>query len=467
MQAHLPPSLLIAATPLPQAGPPTPSARATAANNEASFSRQLEQTRQARAQQSARPALPEPAPKAPAPPPPAASASARNAQADSAQRNEAARASARAAAARKGDAPPPKAESSAADPPSEAADSDPTQTTPASASELLALLGPAPEPASVPVEPARAAASTSATLPLADPAAAAAAAAAAASAAAAAGPTARPSALPQTLPDTAAGRAAAPGTTLASAGPEAALGLAAQTATPDPRGAAGNDHPALTAGTEPTPWQQAQAAALAENNPLARDGLEARRSERATPLDSTDRGLAALGPTGAANPTTNPTTNTPKAAEVAQASLATPATSAEFRAALGAQVSIFARAGVQRAELHLNPAELGPVSIQIVLDGQQAQVNFGADSPLTRQILEAGMPELAGALRDAGLTLTGGGVSQHAGGQRQDGNGSGSAGGPSSNAQSGTAADGTTDAQVEQIRRSAVRVAQGGVDFYA
>ncbi len=460
MQAHLPPSLVIAAAPLPQASPSTPSARATVPNGEASFSRQLEQTRQTRAQQNARPAAPEPAPKAPAPPPPAANASARNTQSDSAYRNEATRASARAAAARKGDAPPAKAESSAAEAQSDAADTDPSQTAAASASELLALLGPAPEPAAVPVEPARAAA-TGTTLPLADPAAAAAAAADGAAGAPATATAARPAAVPQALPNDAAVHAAAPAATLASAGPEAALAVPAQTAARDPRGASGNDNTAIAA--EPASWQQAQAAALAENNPFAREGLDTRRSERATPLDSTDRGLAALGPTAAANPTTN----TPKAAEVAQASLATPATSAEFRAALGAQVSIFARAGVQQAELHLNPAELGPVSIQIVLDGQQAQVNFGADSPLTRQIIEAGMPELAGALRDAGLTLTGGGVSQHGGGQRQDGNGSGSAGGPSSNAQSGTAADGTTDAQVEQIRRSAVRVAQGGVDLYA
>ncbi len=464
MQALLPPSLVIAATPLPQAGPSTPSApsaRATT-NNEASFSRQLEQTRQARAQQSARPASPEPAPKAPAPPPPAATASARNVQADSAQRNEATRASARAAAARKGDAPAPKAESGTTDAPSDAAESDSTQQTPsASAGELMALLCPAPEPAAVPVEPARAAA-TSATLAPADLAAAAADAAASAAAGAAAAATAAgPAALPQALPNDAAGRAAAPAM-LASAGPEAALTLPAQPAARDPRDASGNDTTAIAAGAEPTLWQQAQAAALAENNPPAREGLDARRGERATPLDSNDRALAPLGAAGPAGPTTQAT----KAAEVAQASLATPATSAEFRAALGAQVSIFARAGVQQAELHLNPAELGPVSIQIVLDGQQAQVNFGADSPLTRQIIESGMPELAGALRDAGLTLTGGGVSQHAGGQRQDGNPDGSAGG-ATRAQSDTSAGGSNDAQVEQIRRSAVRVAQGGVDFYA
>jgi flagellar hook-length control protein FliK len=69
---------------------------------------------------------------------------------------------------------------------------------------------------------------------------------------------------------------------------------------------------------------------------------------------------------------------------------------------------------VQHAELHLNPAEMGPVSVQIVMDGTQARVDFGADLAATRHAIEAGLPELASALRDAGFTLAGGGVSQHA-----------------------------------------------------
>ncbi len=85
----------------------------------------------------------------------------------------------------------------------------------------------------------------------------------------------------------------------------------------------------------------------------------------------------------------------------------------EFAGALGVQVSVLARNGVQQAELHLNPAEMGPVSIQIVMDGSRAHVQFGADVAATRQAIEAGLPELASALADAGFTLAGGGVSQH------------------------------------------------------
>ena len=100
-------------------------------------------------------------------------------------------------------------------------------------------------------------------------------------------------------------------------------------------------------------------------------------------------------------------------------SLATPVNAPEFREALALQVSLLARDGVQTAELHLNPADMGPVSIQIVMEGNQARVDFGADVAATRKAIEDGMPELASALRDAGFTLAGGGVSQHAKGQGQ------------------------------------------------
>ena len=134
---------------------------------------------------------------------------------------------------------------------------------------------------------------------------------------------------------------------------------------------------------------------------------------------------------------------------------------ADFSQALGIQVSVLARGGVQHAELQLNPAEMGPVSVQIVMDGTRAQVDFGADMAATRQAIEAGLPQLAGALSDAGFTLTGGGVSQHAGGRsgsqesaRGDASGSGARRGADA---------GAIEAGVPRWRRT---VAAGGVDLY-
>ena len=96
----------------------------------------------------------------------------------------------------------------------------------------------------------------------------------------------------------------------------------------------------------------------------------------------------------------------------AEARIAVPLDSPGFAPALGAQVSLFARDGVQTAWLQLNPAEMGPISVQIAIDGNAARVDFQADMAATRDVIEASLPALAGALQDAGLTLAGGGVFQ-------------------------------------------------------
>jgi hypothetical protein len=81
-----------------------------------------------------------------------------------------------------------------------------------------------------------------------------------------------------------------------------------------------------------------------------------------------------------------------------------------FTQALGTQMGVWMRDGVQEARIQLNPAELGPVQIQIALDGQSAQVDFHAAHARTREAIEASLPALASALRESGFTLAGGGV---------------------------------------------------------
>lgn len=85
-----------------------------------------------------------------------------------------------------------------------------------------------------------------------------------------------------------------------------------------------------------------------------------------------------------------------------------------FAPELAANVSLLAADGVQHAELQLNPADMGPVAVQIVVDGGQAQVSFHALHAETRQALEQSLPDLAAALQGQGLTLSGGGVFQQA-----------------------------------------------------
>jgi flagellar hook-length control protein FliK len=135
--------------------------------------------------------------------------------------------------------------------------------------------------------------------------------------------------------------------------------------------------------------------------------------------------------------------------------------SPDFAQAFGVQVSVLARDGVHEARLHLNPAEMGPVSVQIAMDGERAHIDFGAQAAATRSAIEASLPELAAALRDAGLTLSGGGVSQHTPGRGDAERGSRD-GAATTTRESASAATGTTSRPAWRGRAS-----PGGVDLYA
>jgi len=109
----------------------------------------------------------------------------------------------------------------------------------------------------------------------------------------------------------------------------------------------------------------------------------------------------------AATPDTAPTA----AAAPVEIPLPTPPTSPDFPAALALRLTTLATDGVQQASLQLNPADMGPIAVQIVVDGSQAQIDFSAAHAQTREALAASLPALAASLHAAGLTLTGGGVS--------------------------------------------------------
>lgn len=98
----------------------------------------------------------------------------------------------------------------------------------------------------------------------------------------------------------------------------------------------------------------------------------------------------------------------------ADVNLPTPVHGADFMPRLSGELAVLARDGVQEARVHVNPAELGPIAVQITLDGAAAQVRLAVEHAQTRDLLEQGMPTLAAALRENGLTLTGGGVFQQA-----------------------------------------------------
>lgn len=85
---------------------------------------------------------------------------------------------------------------------------------------------------------------------------------------------------------------------------------------------------------------------------------------------------------------------------------------AGFAPAFSARIATMARDGVEMARVHLNPVDMGPVSVQLSLEGGHVRVDMAAERSATRQALEQALPTLAGALREAGFTLSGGGVHQ-------------------------------------------------------
>ena len=200
-------------------------------------------------------------------------------------------------------------------------------------------------------------------------------------------------------------------------------------------------------------------AAAAEAAGLSAAAPAARAAESA-PI-ANGHAAAAAGDVLASASLQAPQTLRENAAPAAVVVIATPVNAPEFAQTLGVQLSVLAKDGIQQAELHLNPAEMGPVSVQIVMEGTQARIDFGADVAATRHAIEAGLPELASALRDAGFTLAGGGVSQHSG---QRGEGRQADGGSPQRGQRKAA----SDEAVARVATAARRiVTQGGVDLYA
>jgi flagellar hook-length control protein FliK len=150
--------------------------------------------------------------------------------------------------------------------------------------------------------------------------------------------------------------------------------------------------------------------------------------------------------------------------------LSTPVTSPQFAQALADRVNLWisgpATSGPMTAELRLNPAEMGPVHIRIELDGQNAMVDFAAAHEQTREAIESSMSLLSGALESAGLTLSGGGVSDQRTGQSWGGQGDG----PSNPGQMRNASTSAEPAATgpEPVRVAAPKVSRpGGLDLYA
>ncbi|MBH8579885.1 flagellar hook-length control protein FliK [Bisbaumannia pacifica] len=103
----------------------------------------------------------------------------------------------------------------------------------------------------------------------------------------------------------------------------------------------------------------------------------------------------------------------------ATASLSAPVATQAWEQQLGQQLVGLAQRGGQ-VELHLHPAELGPLSVSLKLGDQGAQAQFLSAHAQVRQAVEQALPQLREALAEQGIQLADTSVGEQRG-ERHDG----------------------------------------------
>jgi flagellar hook-length control protein FliK len=214
------------------------------------------------------------------------------------------------------------------------------------------------------------------------------------------------------------------------------------------------------------------AAALAKAEGAVKAATEARDSLAAM-LPQPDPMAVQAGAVGApANALQTPGQGVHQAppAPPAQATLPMTPQSPTFAPALGQQIDVWMKGGVQHAEVQLSPQDLGPIRVRIEMEGAHTRVQMSADVPSTRDALQQAMPQLSEQLGQVGISLTGGGVSDQPAFQQSqaqanaDGGFAGS-GGSARQGAGGHAGGGEDIAMASAARQQAQR--RGLLDMYA
>ncbi|WP_057657392.1 flagellar hook-length control protein FliK [Pseudoxanthomonas dokdonensis] len=97
----------------------------------------------------------------------------------------------------------------------------------------------------------------------------------------------------------------------------------------------------------------------------------------------------------------------PSTATVNPAQLPTPHLHSEqFGDAIGTQLSWLAEQKIGHAHIRITPHDLGPVEVQLKLDGDRVHAEFSSAQPDVRQALESSLPRLRDMLGQHGFQLT-------------------------------------------------------------
>jgi flagellar hook-length control protein FliK len=86
--------------------------------------------------------------------------------------------------------------------------------------------------------------------------------------------------------------------------------------------------------------------------------------------------------------------------------------SADFPQSLADRVSFAVESGWDSARLQVNPPQLGPIELQVAIQGEHAQVSMSTHSAVTREALESSLPKLREMLSSQGFTQVSVDISQ-------------------------------------------------------
>ncbi len=138
-----------------------------------------------------------------------------------------------------------------------------------------------------------------------------------------------------------------------------------------------------------------------------------------------------------------------------------PVDSADFAQGVADRVSFAVDNDWNTAKLQVNPAQLGPIDLQIAVQGDRAQVVMSTHSALTREALESSIPKLKEMLGSQGFTQVSVDISQRSFQDRS------AFSQPYTWVKGGSAAPSAAAAPVAAASSAGVRAPTGVLDAYA
>jgi flagellar hook-length control protein FliK len=154
---------------------------------------------------------------------------------------------------------------------------------------------------------------------------------------------------------------------------------------------------------------------------MSRDWSQAMATATSAVTASSGSGSEASPPAMTAVPGSGVTSAT--ATTATQVTITLPMSHPGWERAMGERLVWMVRNSLQEAQIQLNPRELGPIDVRLLLQQDQATVVFQAQQGATRDALEQSLPRLREMLADQGITLVRSEVQQQERQQQEAGHG--------------------------------------------